>query len=178
MTAALALALAALPNISPPGLPAGPSLASPIGQDPCTESFLAPSPAQSGDEFGTTHSGNAIAVDGTLALIGAPYRSGGAVRSGAAFLFRKSLGVWNQILEIPSPTAGAFDQFGAAVSVNERFAVVGAPGRPLGAISAGRAWVFEHAGNWATPIELVPTTPSGGGAAGRRALRPFDLRVP
>ena len=165
MTAALAFALAALPTISPPGLPAGPSPALPIGQDPCSESFLAPSPAQSGDEFGTTHSGNAIAVDGTLALVGAPNRSDGIVRSGAAFLFRKSLGVWNQILEIPSPSGGAFDQFGAAVSVNERFAAVGAPGRSLGAVTTGRAWIFEHAGNWATPIELVPTTQSGGALA-------------
>lgn len=153
MTAALALALAALST--------GPPVAPPIGQDPCTETFLAPSPAQPGDAFGTTHSGNAIAVADTLAVIGAPFRSDGTVRSGAAFLFTKSLGVWEQMLEIPSPTGHAFEQFGAAVSVNQRFAVVGAPGPLQGSATPGRAWVFEYFDNWASPIELVPMSQSG-----------------
>ncbi|HJO02541.1 MAG TPA: choice-of-anchor B family protein [Acidobacteriota bacterium] len=78
--------------------------------------------------------GRSIAVDGDLLLVGAD-------SAGAAYLFRRQAGVWEESARIApdSPTAG----FGAAVALGDDLVVVGAP---EGNNGAGSVSIFEPDG--------------------------------
>jgi hypothetical protein len=87
--------------------------------------------------------GDAVAVSGDVAVVGAP-------GDGSAYVFRHAGGVWAEEQQlVPSDVAiGAV--FGDAVALGGDVAVVGARGHP------GSAHVFLHAGGvWAEEAKLV-----------------------
>ncbi len=91
------------------------------------------------DQFGFS-----VSLDGTLAVIGAPFRDGGGfLDSGRAFFFEDVSGAWSQfgLIDNPSPTAGD-EEFGTAVAVAGTTAFVGAPGD---AANRGRAYGYKRA---------------------------------
>lgn len=98
--------------------------------------------------------GAAVALDGELAVVGAPTESPG----GAAYVYRSGADGWQleARLEAPDAATGAF--FGGAVAVDgERVAV--------GAWGAERAYLFRHAASgWALEASLS----SSGAGTGTR----------
>ena len=103
----------------------------------------------SGDRFGWS-----VALDGSRALVGAPYRDGiiGGAK-GAAYIFDLSGGNWNERADISLGTVGVSgDQFGYSVALDGNRALVGAPGR--GGFR-GAAYIFDLSGGiWTEPADI------------------------
>nr|CRH04297.1 protein of unknown function [Candidatus Magnetococcus massalia] len=98
-----------------------------------------------GDYFG-----QAVAISGDYALIGAPYADDGATNSGEAYLFQKSANSdsWSEISTLQSSTLSSYDYFGYTVEIEDETAMVGAIyGDTGGAVSVfnkgsdGVSWV-------------------------------------
>ena len=104
------------------------------------------------------HFGDAVAIDGTTLVVGAPrtHRSG-AVRAGAVFVFELSANAWTHTATLSSPAPHqAWEAFGTAVAVDGDRIVVGAPDRDvLGATDAGTAYVFQRSGSSWTYVSAL-----------------------
>jgi hypothetical protein len=99
-----------------------------------------------GDRFGAT-----VAIDGDVALVGAPFDGG----VGSAYLFRFDGGSWVQEQKLLG--GGVIgDEFGRSVSLSGDLAVVGAPYDDDVASDAGAAYVFRYDGSsWLLEQKLV-----------------------
>jgi FG-GAP repeat len=103
-----------------------------------TQQLWPPNPEQS-DFFG-----NAIAMDGDLAVIGAQNYSGTFFGYGAAFVYhREATGQWRLLDTLMADDRADGDQFGYSVALSGKLAVVGAPFRDeAGTDDSGAAYVF------------------------------------
>jgi hypothetical protein len=106
-----------------------------------------------GDLFGSS-----VALNGNLAIIGAPNHAAGA---GAAYVFSQSGTTWTLQQELTATTLGATggapgDAFGTSVALSGSLAIVGAPNHTVGTkTGAGAAYVFLQSGTtWAFQKEL------------------------
>ena len=111
---------------------------------------LTASDGAAGDYFG-----NAIAVSGDTAIVGARFDNNS---SGAAYvLVRAAGGTWSQQAKLTASDAAASDSFGASVSIDGDTAIVGAMyDTPFG-YKSGSAYVFERdgAGTWSQVKKLT-----------------------
>jgi hypothetical protein len=107
-----------------------------------------------GDQFG-----NAMALDGDIALGGAAGTAIGAnPNQGAVFEFVHTGGdTWTEASRIDSGNGAYEAKFGAAVALWDAWAVVGAPGEDVGDnASQGAAYVFaRHGGDWTLDARLL-----------------------
>ncbi|MEM7201304.1 MAG: hypothetical protein AAF628_13615 [Planctomycetota bacterium] len=90
--------------------------------------------------------GSAVAVDGDWILVGSPFDDVAQGNdAGAAYLFeRDRSGVWAQRQQLLPDAPAADDEFGRAVALQGRRALVGAPRDDHGrGTNAGSAYVFE-----------------------------------
>lgn len=83
---------------------------------------LRASDATRGDAFGYT-----VAVDGDVAVVGAPGSNNYDTR-GSAYVFKNLGGVWTEQAKLTAAVRDYADQFGKSVGVSEGTIVVGAPG--------------------------------------------------
>ncbi len=106
--------------------------------------------------------GASAALHGDRMIIGAPGHTTGGTKSGAAYVFKRSAGLWTQEAKLmPSdPVAGG--RFGFSVDLSDDTAIVGADGVGSG---AGAAYVFVGA-PWTQQARLTPATPVTGGRFG------------
>jgi hypothetical protein len=92
-------------------------------------------------DFGSGKFGAACALEGDLAIIGAPYHGS----SGAAYVYERNTGgpgQWGQVAVLASPTAR---RFGVAVALSGGTAVIGASNTPIQTeYSQGSAHVFDQ----------------------------------
>ncbi len=105
--------------------------------------------ADSGDVFGT-----AIAVDGNVALIGAPQKNN---RAGAVYVFRldEAQGTWAQEAQLEGTDIAKNSFFGAALTLRGDGAFVGAPGHSGGGAVFGFRYDTES-GEWAEDRVMLP----------------------
>ena len=104
--------------------------------------------------------GSAVALNGSVALIGAPLRDEGA---GAVYVFsRQADGSWDQTGILRATDGAANDRFGAAVAIRGDLALVGAPNQGSG---AGSVYAFRRSG--ATWLPEGRLSPRDAGAADR-----------
>ncbi len=82
---------------------------------------LTASNADTNDSFGSS-----VALEGNLAIVGAPFGDHGASNSGAAYAFRKIGTAWLEHAKLGGDNTGAFAQFGMAVALSGNRAVIGA----------------------------------------------------
>src|SRR5262245_54089542 len=76
-----------------------------------------------GDRFGAS-----VAIDGDIAVIGAPMDDhAGPTNAGAAYVFRRVNGAWLQEARLTALDAQANDNFGTSVAIDDELIVVGAP---------------------------------------------------
>jgi hypothetical protein len=110
---------------------------------------LTASDAASGDAFGAS-----VAVSGTGLVVGAPLANGAGAGSGKAYEFTSTLGVFAQTDALVATNNAAGDNFGASISLDAGYALVGAP---LASVSTGTgngaAYVFAPA-----PASIPTTT--------------------
>ncbi len=122
--------------------------------------------ASDGDTY--DYFGSSVAVDGDLALVGAPWDDDNGADSGSAYLFeRNQSGVdsWGPVKKLTASDAAAGDIFGWSVSLSGDLALVGARGDDDNGADSGSAYLFERnyggADNWG---EVFKLTASGGAA--------------
>jgi len=111
--------------------------------------------AEAGDRFG-----NALALDGTRALVGAAGRGGNTDASadrGGAYVLERADDGWTHRTTLPAPADDPDAAFGVAVALDADRALVGA--FSANGTSPGRAVLFER---------------DGGGWSERATLRPAD----
>jgi hypothetical protein len=104
-----------------------------------------------GDAFGT-----AVDLDGTSAIVGAPFDDDVGTNSGGAFVFVRPASIWSQQPPLLSVDQDPNDEYGAAVAISGDRAVVGVPEDDdfLGADS-GTAYVWSRTGGaWTQELRL------------------------
>jgi len=97
-----------------------------------------------GDSFG-----QAVALDGDKALVGAPGNSAAATRGGAAYVFARDQGgpdSWSEIAKLLPSDPQAAANFGSSVALDGDIAVVGAMGDDGPGFRRGAAYVFYRSG--------------------------------
>ena len=106
---------------------------------------------QEGDQFGAS-----VSIDGTYMVIGAPENDGRSGKdTGAAYIFRNNGTQWIQEAKIQGHDTQEGDQFGASVSIDGTYVVIGAPWEDIpggiktndtGGMNAGAAYIFRNNG--------------------------------
>ncbi|MBL7784175.1 MAG: HYR domain-containing protein [Saprospiraceae bacterium] len=98
--------------------------------------------------------GNSVDVDGSRAIVGAPYDDNGkGTNSGAAYILEKDvLGNWTQVAKLVVPDGDADDLFGNSVAIDGNLVIVGA-NKYAG---KGAAFIFSGSGaTWTLAKKLI-----------------------
>jgi hypothetical protein len=124
------------------------------------EQQLLPSPCPDGD----IHSfGRAVALDGTVAVAGAPEDDENGTNSGSAHVFRFNGSSWQHEQKLLASDGGAFDDFGEAVAVSGNVVVVGASGTDDNGSASGSVYVFRFNGaSWVQAPKLLASDGTSG----------------
>lgn len=120
---------------------------------------LTGSDSSSDDRFG-----QAVTISGDALLIGAPYHNVAGPWSGAAYLFeRGDDGTWTETQKLSQSDAAWGDYFGASVSMDNDYAIVGAYGNTDAGTWTGAAYVFEKndEGDWVETEKLLASDAGG-----------------
>jgi len=101
------------------------------------------------DDLGNNSFGEAVSISGDTMLIGASYYSmPGGNSSGAAYIFVRSQGGkdnWGLVKQLLASDPANGDYFGSSVSLDGGSALVGAPGKKVGASNGqGAAFLFSR----------------------------------
>ena len=117
------------------------------------------------DAAGDDRFGSSVAVDGDTMVVGAPTLSNNA-REGAAHVYVREAGVWNQVAKLTASDGHSGDLFGVSVAVDGATVVVGARGDDDGGTDSGSVYVFsEPAGGWvsaSSDVKLTASDPAAG----------------
>lgn len=109
---------------------------------------LMPAGLASSDNFG-----EAVAIHGNRALIGAPKRNIG-LRSdaGEAWFYNRSGTTWSLLSSLTAPSQQDNDKFGQAVATDGTFAYIGAPNHDTLLSNGGAVFVYDTAGQLSDTI--------------------------
>jgi hypothetical protein len=88
--------------------------------------------------------GYSVAICPYYCIVGASMHDGAASDTGAAYVFRSRNAAWTHLTTLTASDAAEMDAFGCSVSIDGRWALVGAYMEDFGANSTGSAYVFEH----------------------------------
>jgi hypothetical protein len=91
--------------------------------------------------------GTSVAVDGSIAVVGAAWDDGEGTNRGAAYLFLQGQGGtdnWGELKKLAASDGRNADLFGYAVGVDGTFIVVGAGWNGGGGTERGQAYVFSR----------------------------------
>jgi len=117
---------------------------------------ILPDPEETVPDFG-----HSLALRGDLLLVGSPRAEGPELNSGAAYLYRRTGGVWSLVDMLTASDGGGFERFGSAVAFAADQVLVGADDQPGLGGESGAAYAYD----------LAPFAAEGeGGGAGE----PFD----
>ena len=135
---------------------------------------LLPSDGNQGRGFG-----GAVALDGDTAIIGASLDDDQGLSSGAAYVFRRNGGAWDEQAKLfPSDGNRAEDFFGWEVSVSDDTAIIGAPFDDPRGLNSGSAYIFVGDGDsWVEQAKLIPSDGSSIGLFGLAAVIDGDTAI-
>jgi hypothetical protein len=141
------------------------------------QATLESSDVQGNDQFGIAV---AINGDGTIAAVSSTGEDGGAgdplPAAGAAYIFTRSGSTWSQQVKLTASNAGASDQFGANIDMDEagEYLLVSAHTEdgPTDSLSnVGCAYVFKRTGSsWTEQAILRPSDPVANAFFGRGTI--------
>jgi len=130
---------------------------------------LTASDGGAGDVFGS-----AVAIDGDVAVVGAPL---GFFQAGAAYVFERVGTAWTEAAILHSPTPGGFHSFGQSVAVDGDTIVVGAP-HAGPSMQLGEAFVFrKNGGAWGLEATLLASDGQAGDWFGASVAVSADLAI-
>jgi len=116
-----------------------------------TETKLLANDAERADEFGA-----AVAIQGNVAVVGAPGDSPLGFGTGAAYVFVKTSSGWQQQQKLTASDSASHKFFGASVAIDGDRIVVGAYGDQNADIFSGAAYVFLRSGStWVEEQKLT-----------------------
>lgn len=123
-------------------------------------------PAPTPDFFGWQ-----LAADGEYTVIGAPLDNQSAASSGAAYIFKRTDGIWSRLAKLKANDLQPNSFFGCSVAIRGRTVLVGSYGLdPIGS-PACTAYVFEGDGtNWTQQAKLRTGVAADGWYSCRVAL--------
>jgi hypothetical protein len=103
--------------------------------------------------------GNALAISGDLAFIGAEGSNvDGFDYAGAAYVFVRTGSVWTQQRKITATVPGAIAYFGGSVGLDGTTAIAGASRHLVNGISIGSAFVYvQGGGDWPLQQQVLAT---------------------
>jgi len=117
--------------------------------------------------------GTAVALDGDVAVIGAPKDGVPGALYGAAYVFSRTggtQGAWTEVKKLSADDPADWDLFGGTVAVSGDLIIVGTPGKMnAGGVSKGAAYLFgrDRGGpdNWGLVRKLTAVQGDGFGTA-------------
>lgn len=110
--------------------------------------------------------GNAVAISGDTAIVGASNKGDFGVNSGAAYVFVKSGTNWVQQQRLSPSDAASQQRFGSSVSVSGDRAVIGASSEGSGS-GPGAAYLFvRDGGTWTETAKYVASDGAGNDGLG------------
>lgn len=113
------------------------------------------------DGAGGDYFGEALALNGNVAVIGARGDDDHGSGSGAVYIFRWNGTSWIQETKLTPNDGAAYDNFGDTVSLSGNVALIGAPGDDDNGSGSGSVYVFRWNGSsWAQEAKV---TAGGGG---------------
>ncbi|MEZ6083097.1 MAG: hypothetical protein R3E58_03865 [Phycisphaerae bacterium] len=111
---------------------------------------LAANDAAAGDYFGYS-----VGVSDTTAIVGAFLDDDAGASTGAAYIFRKINGTWQQTAKIKANDADGGAQFGFSVALQGKYAIVGARYDDTLGPDSGASYMFREAGGVWTQIKKL-----------------------
>lgn len=104
--------------------------------------------------------GTSVAIDGNLAISGAPGEDENGAGAGAVYVFEQSGGEWSEIAKIIADDGELADRFGDVVDLSNQTILVGAPYDDAEALNDGSAYIFTRLGDsWVQHEKLTPHDP-------------------
>ncbi len=90
--------------------------------------------------------GNAVAVNGDFAIVGAHYNEDNGLYAGKAYTFSRdsTTGVWVEQQKLQASDAAQYQAFGRSVSISGNTLIVGASGDRENGIASGAAYIFTY----------------------------------
>ena len=106
-----------------------------------------------GDQFGVS-----VGIEGDTIIVGSKKHDPDGIKdAGAAYIFQRDGNTWKQQAKLTAPKKRNGDQFGTGVATSRNIAIVGAPLREEGGLSAGAAYSFVNVdGVWNNAATVVP----------------------
>ena len=105
--------------------------------------------------------GWSLAMDGDLAVVGAPGNELEFDIPGSAYVYARESGVWTQVADLTASDPDGGDRFGVSVAVDGDTIVVGAKRNGGEGLNAGAAYVFAKPDSgWADATETAKLTAS------------------
>ncbi len=102
------------------------------------------------------HFGYAVSVFGDYALVGAHDDADNGSSSGAAYVYHRNGGAWEQVAKLTANDAAKYDNFGISVSLYSNYALIGAYCDNDNGKNSGSAYLFEQSGGvWKQVAKLV-----------------------
>ncbi|MCK5103891.1 MAG: FG-GAP repeat protein, partial [Cyclobacteriaceae bacterium] len=129
------------------------------------------------DRDASDNFGESISISGSYAIAGAPFEDNDSLgstyvaNSGSAYIFeRNPNGDWMQVQKLTAFVRDTAAAFGLVVSINNKYAIVGAKNEDFNASglneesNAGAAYIFErdNNGNWNQAQKIVASDRSVG----------------
>ncbi|MEE8468210.1 MAG: FG-GAP repeat protein, partial [Planctomycetota bacterium] len=122
--------------------------------------------------------GQAVAIDGTTALVGAYLHDGGEANTGSVYVYELTPAGWVQTAELVSGDPNLGDTFGEAVAISGDTALVTAPGDDEAGGAAGAAYIFKRtAGVWVQTQKLFASDAGSGAWWGESASMSGDRAI-
>ena len=130
------------------------------------------------DPHALDYFGSAISLDGSTAVVGAPYADVFGVDSGAAYVFTRTGLSWTQQAKIVPTEGRSGDLFGASLSLKSDTVGIGAPNDDDNAIASGSLYVFVRGGtSWGLQQKLHPPDGANGDLFGTAVAMGSDTVV-
>ena len=122
--------------------------------------------------------GSSVAIEGDLAIVGAPETGDRKTGPGAVYIYRYDGAIWVEEEKLLAFDGVPEDQFGIAVAISDDVAVVGASGDDDLGANVGSAYVFRFDGmSWSFEAKLLPPSFESGARFGASVAISLDRIV-
>ena len=122
--------------------------------------------------------GTSVAVDGDLAVIGAPIGTGNDWASGMAIVYRHVDNVWIREAELIAEDGAVGDMMGVSVDVHNGRVIAGAWFNNHAGTNSGAAYIFEQVkGQWIQTTKLTADDAAAQDTFGRRVAIDGDVCI-
>ncbi len=123
------------------------------GQQEVIEQRLSANGSGSLDKFG-----EAVAISGDFAIVGASGDNGNSESSGSAYILSYNGSSWTQTQKLIASDSASLSKFGQSVAISGDYAIVGAYGDNGKGASSGAAYIFQYNGtSWLEMQKLSAT---------------------